>query len=411
MRGRRAVGMLYYAGHGVQFDWRNFMVPVDAQLRSPQDVPARTVEVTDVLNAFKEAGNRLNIVVLDACRDNPFDNTLATKGLAPVDAPPGTFMAFATAAGNVAEDGDKSSGNGLFTQFLLAEMAKPATRLEDMFRRVKLQVRQQSGGRQVPAESSNLEEEFSFEKGFSAAESARGSGRLERFALEKAAWDQVKNSTSADDFFAFLQRFPNGFISEIAQFRYDQLRKPLLVAQAQRDGTTVLASGTNRYALGDEYTLISTDLLTGLATREVHKVTFADDRRVEINGGVVVYDQMGGLVKDDTGEKDPPLMLVPADIALGKQWRSVFRNRVQGMTFDVLVDFKTVAAEDLQVGSQTLKTFKVEMAGFVTNLSIRGTLWIDPRTMRLVRWDRTARVAGHRESQRTEITEYRPAPR
>lgn len=412
LRGKRAIAVLYYAGHGVQHDWRNFMVPVDASLKEVDDIPAQSVELAQVLDAFRDAGTRLNVVVLDACRDNPFGVQHATtRGLAPLDAPTGTFVAFATTPGNVAEDGDDRSGHGLYTQLLLNELARPASRLEDMFRRVKLQVRFKSKGRQVPSESSNLVEDFSFDKGFAPADAESRDARLRRYGEEKAEWDRIRNSTSAEDFYAFLQRHPSGFITELAQFRYDQLQKPLLVAQARRDGTTTLVSGTNRYALGDEYTLQLTDLLTGLVRREPHKVTYADDTRVEINGGQVVYDQMGGLVEDETGVKDPPVLMVPADIALGKQWRAVFQNHVQGFSFRVLVDFRTVAFEDVQVAGKTIKAFRVEMEGFISSLSIRGTLWIEPRTMRMVRWDRHVRAPGHTEASRIEITDARPARR
>ena len=119
LSGKQGVGMLYYAGHGLQLDWRNYMVPVDAKLTSAADVIAQAVDVNSVLEAFKSAGNRMNILVLDACRDNPFAATASGKGLAPVDAPPGTFLAYATAPGNVAQDGDAKVGNGLYTQYLL----------------------------------------------------------------------------------------------------------------------------------------------------------------------------------------------------------------------------------------------------------------------------------------------------
>ena len=84
----------------------------------------------------RRAGNRMNILVLDACRDNPFASTASGKGLAQVDAPPGTFLAYATAPGNVAEDGDLKGGNGLYTQYLLEELKKPTARIEDVFKRV-----------------------------------------------------------------------------------------------------------------------------------------------------------------------------------------------------------------------------------------------------------------------------------
>jgi Caspase domain len=416
LKGKQGVGMLYYAGHGLQYDWRNFMVPVDAKLKALTDIPQQAVDIASVLDTFKSAGNRLNLLVLDACRDNPFDNQLATKGLAPVDAPPGTFIAFATTAGNVAEDGDSKSVNGLYTQYLLQELKKPAARVEDVFKRVKYQVRQNSAGRQIPSDSSNLDEEFSFDKGFAKSEQDKDSARQERYSAEKNEWDRIKSSHNVNDFFGFLQRYPNGFISEIAQFRADQLQRPLLVSQARRDGLTSLASGTNRYALEDQYTMVTTDLITKIERREAQKVTLANNDRVEINSGTTVYDQMGSLMKDDSGIKDPPVLLVPADISIGKKWSASFQNRIRGYNANVSLDFKTLALEDLEIPGAKIKTYRVAVAGYgyIAGGSGRftGTLWIEPTTMRLVRYDRSLRIRGALvESSSLMVVDYTPASR
>jgi hypothetical protein len=164
LKGKQAVGMLYYAGHGLQLDWHNYMVPVDAKLNQASDVPKQTIDIENVIDMFKRSTTRMNIIVLDACRDNPFAGKASGKGLAQLDAPPGTYLAFATSPGNVAEDGDEASGNGLFTHFLLKELQRPA-RIEDVFKRVRLQVRQKSQGRQIPWDSSSLEDDFAFNDG------------------------------------------------------------------------------------------------------------------------------------------------------------------------------------------------------------------------------------------------------
>lgn len=416
LQGRQGVGMLYYAGHGVQYSWRNFMVPVDARMLDEVDIPVQAVDVGSVLDAFKAAGNRLNLVVLDACRDNPFDDKLATKGLAPADAPPGTYMAFATAPGNVAADGDETSENGLYTRFLVQELKKPFSRVEDVFKRVKLQVRLHSAGSQIPSDSSSLDEDFSFDKGFAKVEPENSRLRQQRYDAERVDWNRIKASQQASDFFGFLQRYPNGFTSEMAQFRADQLQRPLLVAQRPRDGISALSSGVNRYAQGDQYTLLTTDLLTKIVRREVQKVTFANNDRVEINGGSTVYDQMGALVRDDSGVKDPPILMIPADISLGKRWSSAFTNVLGGYTVRVNADFKTVALEDLDIPGARIKTYKVDISGFGSvngrSGSFTGTLWIEPTTMRLVRYDRTLRGGTLiLDSSSQVVVDYHPAPR
>ena len=164
LQGKQAVGMLYYAGHGLQLDWRNYMVPVDAKLSQASDIATQTVDIENVIDTMKRSATRMNIIVLDACRDNPFSGKASGKGLAQLDAPPGTYLAFATSPGNVAEDGDDNASNGLFTHYLLKELQRPA-RIEDLFKRVRLQVRQKSQGRQIPWDSSSLEDDFAFNDG------------------------------------------------------------------------------------------------------------------------------------------------------------------------------------------------------------------------------------------------------
>jgi uncharacterized caspase-like protein len=155
--------MLYYAGHGLQLDWHNYLIPVGASIKSAPDIGGQAVDVESVIDAFRAAKTRMNILVLDACRDNSFENAASGKGLAPMDAPQGTFIAYATAPGNVALDGNAASGHGLYTQYLLEQIAEPKTRIEDVFKRVRLQVRQQSRGRQIPWESTSLEDDFYFD--------------------------------------------------------------------------------------------------------------------------------------------------------------------------------------------------------------------------------------------------------
>jgi Caspase domain len=235
LKGKNGIGMLYYAGHGLQVDWRNYMVPVDAKMNNASDVPNQTVELASVIDAFKQAGNRMNIVVLDACRDNPFQGTATAKGLAQLDAPPGTFLAFATAPGNVAEDGDKAS-NGLYTRYLLQELKKPQAKIEDVFKRVRLNVRQQSDGRQIPWESTSLEEDFYFGK-----TSKLSPEEIEKqYQIQFDRWASVQTTKDTDLLQAFLLDFPNGAFSELAQFRLDRLIRERLRLESERQAALKL---------------------------------------------------------------------------------------------------------------------------------------------------------------------------
>ena len=265
LKGMQGIGMLYYAGHGLQLDWRNYMVPVNANIAKAADVPQQTVDVNAVIDAFKQAGNRMNILVLDACRDNPFgDNGSASgKGLAQLNAPSGTFLAFATAPGNIAEDGDESSGNGLYTQFLLQELQKPTAKIEDVFKRVRLNVRQQSQGRQIPWESTSLEDDFYFNTGkIVVVAPPKEAERDKAFEVEKADWDKIKDSQNADDFYAYLQKYPSGLISQQATAALERLAKAKVIAAADKNGMT--ASAQPRYQAGDAYHYKVTDLISGV---------------------------------------------------------------------------------------------------------------------------------------------------
>lgn len=168
-------GLFYFAGHGVQIKGRNFLMPVGADIKREDEVPYKAVDVQQVLDKMETARNRINVVILDACRDNPFARSSRSNsgGLSQVDAPIGSLVAFATAPGSVASDGKGS--NGLYTQHLLANMERPGLPIEEIFKRVRLGVRLDSNGGQVPWESTSLEGDFTF---FNAAPSVKTGATL-----------------------------------------------------------------------------------------------------------------------------------------------------------------------------------------------------------------------------------------
>lgn len=160
-----AVGLFYYAGHGVQSKGRNYLIPVDADIQSETDVEDLAVDVNLVLGLMDEAGNGLNIVILDACRNNPFARSFrsATNGLAQMSAPTGTLIAYATAPGGVASDGD--GRNGLYTTELLKQMKEPGVPIEIVFKRVGTRVSAATSGRQEPWIALSLRGDFYFVAG------------------------------------------------------------------------------------------------------------------------------------------------------------------------------------------------------------------------------------------------------
>ncbi len=163
------VGLFYYAGHGLQADGRNFLVPVDAIINKIHDIEFESVDLGRVLSEFEYAENDMNIIILDACRDNPYKDEFekskhaSYNGLTSIgSAPYNSFIAFSTSPGSVALDGE--GVNSLYTQELLKAMHEKGRPIEEVFKQVRRNVRKSSEGMQIPWESSSVEDSFYFKK-------------------------------------------------------------------------------------------------------------------------------------------------------------------------------------------------------------------------------------------------------
>lgn len=160
-RGPNTVAMVYYAGHGVQLAGENYLVPVDAKVSNQTDLVNGSVRLVDVMSTLETIPSRMRIVILDACRNNPFPNVNdAGRGLAIVDAPNGSIVGYSTAPGAEALDG--SGGHSPYTQAFLNVAREPNVPIEQLFKRVRLQVNQSTSGAQIPWESSSLTSDFTF---------------------------------------------------------------------------------------------------------------------------------------------------------------------------------------------------------------------------------------------------------
>lgn len=160
------VGLFFYAGHGVQVKGNNYLIPVDAKLNNEQDAEYDCVWADRVLAKMESAGSKANIVILDACRNNPFERSWrrsgSGKGLAFMNAPSGSLIAYATAPGNTASDG--SGKNGLYTSALLKHISAEGLTIEEVFKRVRKTVMEQSNNKQTPWESTSLTGDFYFQQ-------------------------------------------------------------------------------------------------------------------------------------------------------------------------------------------------------------------------------------------------------
>lgn len=160
------VGLFYYAGHGVQYDGTNYLIPIDANISHEAEIEYECVDAGRVLSKMEMMQTKVNIIILDACRDNPFkfssSRSVANPGLTGMDAPVGSIIAYATAPGRAASDG--TGKNGLYTEELLSYMFRPQVKVEDLFKQVRINVMQKTNNRQIPWETSSLIGDFYFVK-------------------------------------------------------------------------------------------------------------------------------------------------------------------------------------------------------------------------------------------------------
>jgi hypothetical protein len=154
--------LIYYAGHGVQVKGQNYLIPVKHDIRKEHQVASRAVSLSNIMGYLEEANTTVNIVLLDACRDNPFSSAFRSmsRGLARVEGPTGTYISFATAEGKVAADG--VGQNGLFTSKLLKHIPTPGLTIEQVMKKVRAEVMQATNNEQVPWENSSLTSDFYF---------------------------------------------------------------------------------------------------------------------------------------------------------------------------------------------------------------------------------------------------------
>jgi len=274
-KGPDTVALVFYAGHGVQIDGENFLMPIDVNIQRESDVPIQAVRLNDVMNTLTSVPTKLRIVILDACRNDPFDaiNKTAGRGLAMFDAKAnaaGSFISYSTSPGAEAEDGKGSSSP--YTGALVVSAREPGVSIEDAFKRVRVAVNKETEGRQIPWESSSLTTDFYFFPGPAQPAAKRTATRTVsewRVALqgrpaadaydlviaddsieayeaftalyteapfitrvrsvldrrrEMVAWSVAVNANSVDAFGLFLASYPNSDLAATARKLQDRLR-------------------------------------------------------------------------------------------------------------------------------------------------------------------------------------------
>lgn len=246
-KGPNSVAMIYYAGHGVQLAGENYLVPVDANVSTPNDLTSNSLRLVDLMATLESIPSRLRIVLLDACRNNPFPGVNdAGRGLAIVDAPNGSIVGYSTAPGTEALDG--SGEHSPYLASFLERAQEPNLPIEQLFKRVRLDVAGTTGGKQIPWESSSLTSDFYF-FGDTAVAATRAPNRGPVVATAsnlpsrsvQQAYDFVVSEGRPEYYEQFIVMYPHDPLCD----RIRWLLRNIVVAQAWHK--TVLANSPFAY--------------------------------------------------------------------------------------------------------------------------------------------------------------------
>jgi len=383
----QSVALFYFAGHGMQIDWQNYLLPVDIDLTRAEDIERQSIDLSGLIAGLGRSGGPTSILILDACRDNPFGASGKTgAGLSQMDAQSNTILAYATAPGNVASDGE--GRNGLYTGKLLDEINRPDSKIEDVFKRVRLSVRQGSQGRQIPWESTSLEEDFYFLP-LSDQHPLTQDELDARFAKDHDDWTRAQSVGTAKAIFKYLTDHPNGNFSELAQ----ALLNKLLADQGEHRITTQ-TSAANPYSkgsaeagsisLGDRYVYLLIDRLTKKERSFVQRVTRLTNDTVEYNHGKFKTDLLGNPIIDSDGAQYDDNQLFASEYEIGKEWVTRFGYTSPDGYKDVIrLTCRVVARETIEVPAGQFNTFRVNVEGWrlYKPSRRRRNYWIAPGTV------------------------------
>jgi hypothetical protein len=311
-------------------------------------------------------------------------------------------------------------------------MRAPDAKIEDVLKRVRLNVRRASAGRQVPWESTSLETDFYFR----AATQPKSPSQMEidrRYVEELAAWTQIEAKTAAalraaesvDEAIGalekLLQRYPSGHFSEIAQARLDSLlalkgeRRALPAAAPDNPFTKGTAFADTRYSVGDRYEFHSQDgdAEEGEERRSVETITSVTPLEVVYNRGNLVTDPLGNFILRKDGLKIADQQHFVPEYWIGKKWRTRYSFLSRDATLEATIDYTVVTREEVVVPAGRFDAFKVEGRGSLSNSARRHLVfWIAPNRVRrpvareVERWDRSRKKKEPRR-HRVELASFR----
>jgi uncharacterized caspase-like protein len=294
------VGLFFYAGHGVQVDGKNYLIPVAADVAAKTHIKYELVDADYILDEMASSSTSVNVVILDACRNNPFAARglrAVAPGLASVMAPKGTLVAYSTAPGKTAADG--KGRNSPFTSALAKAIRMPGQRIEDVFMRVGAEVEQTTGGEQSPWKSDNLRGVFCLTgqcgtpgAPLAATATADKTAGGSQASAELAFWDTVKSSPNPDDVEAFLAQYPNSELAPAARIRLKQLDRGQEAQQPK-------AAATCPKSFAGKWTTTYGEMLIRLEGDKAAAVYGYSNRHGELRGTI-----SGGVITGEWVETD-----------------------------------------------------------------------------------------------------------
>ena len=417
-------GLFYYAGHGVQVNGENFLVSVDSDIRREDEVADDSISAQLVLSKMDTARNRVNIIILDACRNNPFAarTRSVSNGLAIMTAPSGSLVAYSTAPGAVAEDG--TGANSLYTKHLARVMRVAGLPVEEVFKRVRAAVRTESKNRQTPWENTALEGQFFFRDAPNVAPSANAAPAAppaerpaaDPQAAELAFWDAIKTSSQPADLEEFLKQFPQGRFAGLVKNRLAAIdvrgepapagaAAPAMSAEAEAwdfatradelgayqryldshpRGThaveaqgrldqlqAVVFAGGGALRPGDRLAYMDFDAISGAPAGTFSRtVTRLAADVLEFDRGVLLLSRFG---PGSVGSSSVAEILGAAPKQLGgfTTWTGEFRT-AQNASPPVPLEFKFEQRESRNIGSKEWSLVRASVKGFAPNIVLPG---------------------------------------
>jgi uncharacterized caspase-like protein len=416
------IAVLYYAGHGLQLRDHNYLMPVDADIRSEDEIPISGMDLSFILGRMSHARSRVNIVILDACRNNPFAGKTVpvAQGLAQMDAPVGTLLAFATAPGKLAADSG-GAANSLYAEQLAKQLLTPGLPVEHVFKRVREAVVRDTKAQQVPWESSSLQGEFAFVPGSAAP--AQATADVEA-AGELAFWNSIQASQRADEYRAYLRQYPRGRFVALAQTRIAVFSAPPPAATVPTAPTEPAAAPATlprvgdswRYKVQDQFRigdLFVTAKVDGVSAQGVAETwTTTADAKVRsivapLEAGFVALPEWSA-----TPAEFAPYLQAAGGLKPGARLPEITRRIDQ---WSVPVKATVEGEEEVVVGAGRFRAIKLVLRGQLalrgagrSGVSIEQVVWYASEVKRSVKATVSTSVGGSvREATTFELVEYR----